>query len=234
MATSPGRSFSTRELAFVIGVPLLWAILLLFHPTGDGEEMYLDLRDQVTAAVVVHIGMLLFIPLTAIVVSVLLRGVDGTAARISRIALVPFVIFYCAWEVLQGIANGILADQVNGLAEPDRATGASVLQNFAENSLIRDVGVFGTLGSVAFITAAIAAGFALRRAGAALSVAVLLGLAGFLITAHPPPHGPTGLALFIAAIVLLARQGAGRPEHDPARPTRIGVIDAPPARKEPR
>jgi hypothetical protein len=200
----------------MIGVPLLWGILLLFHPSGDGKEMYLDLRDQVTSAVVVHLGMLLFIPLMAIVVVVLLRGVDGTAARISRLALVPFVVFYSAWEVLQGISNGILADQVSGLPETERATGAAVLQDFAENSLIREAGVFGSIGGLAFITAAIAAGIALRRAGAALSVAVLLGLAGFLITAHPPPYGPIGLALFIAAILLLMRGEAvdRSAEHD--------------------
>jgi hypothetical protein len=210
------RAFSARERAFMIGVPLLWGMLLLFHPSGDGKEIYLDLRDQVTSAVVVHLGMLLFIPLMAIVVHVLLRGVDGTAARISRFALVPFVVFYSAWEVLQGIANGILADQVNGLPETERATGAAVLQDFAENSLIREAGVFGSIGGLAFITAAIAAGIALRRAGAALSVAILLGLAGFLITAHPPPYGPIGLALFIAAIVLLMRgQAVDRSaEHD--------------------
>ena len=209
----PGRSFSTPEIAVMIGVPLLWAILLLFHPSGDGKEIYLDLRDQVTSAVVVHVGMLIFIPLMAVVMYLLLRGIDGTAARISRLALVPFVVFYGAWEVLQGIANGLLADHINGFAEADRATGAVVLQDFAENVLIVDGGVFGAIGSVAFITAAIAAGVALRRAGAALSVAVLLGLAGFLITVHPPPFGPAGLVLFIAAVVLLQR---GAPVDRPA------------------
>ena len=28
------RAFSPGEVAFLIGVPLLWAILLLFHPGG--------------------------------------------------------------------------------------------------------------------------------------------------------------------------------------------------------
>ena len=81
----PGRSFSTPEIAVMIGVPLLWAILLLFHPSGDGKEIYLDLRDQVTSAVVVHVGMLLFIPLMAVVMyRLLLRGIEerrrGSAA----------------------------------------------------------------------------------------------------------------------------------------------------------
>src|SRR3954470_3121609 len=56
---------SRSEAAFVIGVPLAWAVLLLFHPSGEPDEIYLSLRDQVTAWLVVHIGMMIFIPLMA-------------------------------------------------------------------------------------------------------------------------------------------------------------------------
>ena len=108
---------------FLVGVPLAWAVLLLFHPGGDADTIYLSIQDEVTRWLVVHIGMMLFIPLMAVVVYLLLRGVEGTAARVSRIALVPYVIFYSAWETLQGTANGILADKVNGLPETERATG---------------------------------------------------------------------------------------------------------------
>jgi hypothetical protein len=45
---------------------------------------------------------------------------------------------------------------------------------------------------------------------------VLLGISGFLITAHPPPFGPTGLALFIAAMLLYARSQASTPSAVPA------------------
>jgi hypothetical protein len=30
--------FSRGEFAFLIGVPLAWALLLLVHPTGEGDE----------------------------------------------------------------------------------------------------------------------------------------------------------------------------------------------------
>jgi hypothetical protein len=93
---------SRSEAAFIIGVPLAWAILLLFHPKGEADEIYLNLQDQVTAALVVHIGMMLFIPLMAAAIYLLLRGIEGTAARVSRTALVPFVVFFSAWETLQG------------------------------------------------------------------------------------------------------------------------------------
>lgn len=191
---------------FLVVVPLAWAILLLFHPGGEGEELYSDLQDQVTRMLIVHIGMLLFIPLMAVVVYVLLRGVEGTAALVSRIALAVYVVFYGAWEAMYGIGLGILGDAVNGLPEAERATGAAVIQDYGEHILLRGFGVLVSIGSVAFVIATIAAGIALRRhAGAPLAVPILLGLSGFLIPAHPPPFGPTGLALFIVAVLLFAR-----------------------------
>jgi len=198
--------FSRDLLAFLIGVPLAWAVLLLFHPGGEASDVYGSARDDVTAFLVVHLGTLLFIPLMAGAIYLLLRGIPGTAAKVARISLIPFVVFYSAWETLQGIANGVLVDQVNALPPADRAAGAELVQDFAESPLVRDMGVLGSLGSLALIVATIAAGMALKReAGAPTSVAVLLGISGFLISAHPPPFGPTGLALFIAAVLLLAR-----------------------------
>jgi hypothetical protein len=206
MNTSSTRAFSSRELAFMVAVPLLFATLLLFHPGGDGTNIYADLQDNVTPFLVVHIGMLVFLPLMAAVIYMLLRGIDSTAARVSRIALVPFVVFYSAWEVLQGIANGVLAHFVNNLPAAETATGANLIQDFAKSPLVRDLGVFATIGSLALIASLIAAGIALRReAGAPASVPVLLAIAAFLITAHPPPFGPTGLVLFVGVVLLLVR-----------------------------
>ena len=66
---------SRDTLAFLIGVPLAWAVLLLFHPGGNGEQIYQDLEENVTAMLVVHIGTKLFIPMMAAAVYLLLRGV---------------------------------------------------------------------------------------------------------------------------------------------------------------
>jgi hypothetical protein len=199
-------AFSPGELAFLIGVPLLWAILLLFHPGGSGDEIYLDVQDNVTRFLVVHLGMVVFIPLMAVVVYLLLRGVEGTAASVSRIALVPFVVFYSAWEVLQGIGVGILVNELNGFPQAEPALREDLVQDFAEHALIGPFGVFVSIGSMGFIVAAIAAGVALyRQAGAPVAVPVLLAISGLLITVHPPPYGPTGLALFIVAVLLYVR-----------------------------
>ena len=219
--TSAPPPLSRPVILFLVGVPLAWALLLLLHPKGDGTAIYADIHDQVTPMLVVHIGMLLFIPLMAVAIFLLLRGVEGTAAKLARFALVPFVVFYSAWETLQGIANGVLVLEVNGLPAAERATGAELIQRFAESPLVRDLGVFATLGTLGLIAAMLLTGVALHRhAGAPLAVAILLGFSGLLISAHPPPFGPAGLGLFIVAVLVLVRgQSALRPlAHGGGRP----------------
>lgn len=208
--------FSRDLLAFLIGVPLAWAVLLMFHPGGERTDVYGSARDDVTAFLVVHIGMLVFIPLMAAAIFLLLRDLHGTAAKVGRLALIPFVVFYSAWETLQGIANGVLVDEVNALPDADRGVGAELVQDFAESPLVRDLGVFAVLGSLGLVVSLIASGIALKKeAGAPTSVAVLLGISGFLITAHPPPFGPIGLVLFIAAVLLLVRRRSAAPASAP-------------------
>ena len=48
--------FSRELLAFLIGVPLAWAVLLMFHPGGEATDVYGSVRDDVTAFLVVHLG----------------------------------------------------------------------------------------------------------------------------------------------------------------------------------
>ncbi len=134
--------FSRERLAFLIGVPLAWAVLLLFHPTGEGEAItYADLSDKLTPWLVVHLGMLVFIPLMGVAVYLLLRGVEGAAAQVSRVALVIFVLVYGAWEALVGIGSGILVNEINGLPEGERATAAGLVEDYNDNVLIRAFGV---------------------------------------------------------------------------------------------
>jgi hypothetical protein len=200
------KPYSHAEAAFLVGVPLAWGVLLLFHPTGD--EYYPAISDSVTRWLVVHLGTMLFIPLLAAAMFVLLRGIDGRAARVSRVALVVFAIFYAAFEVTVGIGSGIIANAVNDLPAAERATGADLLTTYNESTL---VSVLTTIGSIAWLVAVAAAGIALyRRANTASSVAVVIL---FLISApgiaiHVTPFGPVGLALFIVALLLVIRTTA--------------------------
>jgi hypothetical protein len=215
------QPFDRRTLMLLVGIPLAWAILLLFHPSGEGDTIYQDIQDKVTTWMVVHVGMMIFIPLMAVLVFVLLRGLESTAAQVSRVAAVVYAVFYGTYETLQGIGNGALVEQVNDLPPSQRTTGSELVQDYAENIFVRDFGVLSSSGGLAFFVTMLAAAAALRREAAApTAVLVLLGFAGILVTAHPPPFGPTGLALFIAAVLLFQRSKAMGPAR--VEPSPIG------------
>jgi hypothetical protein len=208
------RLFSGRELAFIIGVPVAWGILLLFHPVG-GDDFYSTIDGNVTAWLTVHIGMGIFIPLFASVVYLLLRGVNSAAATVSRIGLAVFAVVYAAWELVLGVGTGILTEEANALPEAQRAVGADLVDSYGGNTVI---GVLSVVGSVGLCVAMIAAAVALRgayRLGWVPLVLMLLAIP--LIAVHEPPFGPIGLAVFIVAILLFAREQASGLAHTARR-----------------
>jgi hypothetical protein len=213
---------SRQGLAFLIGVPLAWAVLLLFHPSGSGA-LYDEVSDQVTKWQVVHVGTLFFIGLMGIAVYLLVRDLPGTAARVSRWAAGVFVLFYGAWEAVAGLAVGALVQYTNGLPARERPIGSDAIESVNDNAIVGDFGLLGSVGSLAWITAVIAAAVAVRRAGAPLAAAVFLGLSA-IVANHPPPTGPIGLACFAGAVALIARaRPARRPAEGPSATTSVGI-----------
>jgi hypothetical protein len=176
--------------------PLGFAALLMAHPTGD--TFYEAAGAHNTAWLTVHVGAAVLFPLMAAVVWRLLRGVPGPAARIGRGALVVFAVSYTAWEVMTGIATGVLAG----------AGDADGVERITTHWLSGELGVFNSVGSLAW-TAAIAAGVvALRAAGARPAVLVGLGLSALMVM-HVPPIGPLALTGLAAAAML----GQSRPRE---------------------
>jgi hypothetical protein len=212
-----------RTAAFLIGVPVAWAALLLFHPQGDGTNIYTDLHDQVTVWMVVHTGTLFFIGLMAFAIFVLVRDLPGTAARIAMWGAAVFAVFYTAWETVAGLVDGALVQHANGLPLGQRGQVEATIQSLHDNWAVGDFGLLNSVGSLAWITAAIAAAVAVRKAGAPLAAAVLIGLSS-MATAHPPPFGPIGLAFFAVAVVMIYRaQPAEAARPVPPTPPAVGV-----------
>jgi hypothetical protein len=200
-----GRTFSSLELAFMIGVPVAWGILLLFHPLGDPDQGFSGIIEgKVTAWITVHLGMGIFVPLFAGAVFLMLRGVEGTAATVSRIGLAVFASLYAAWELVLGVGTGILADEVSALPAAQQAVGADLVDAYGEHGVIRALSAVGSLG---LALAMIGAVVALRRAYELGWAPIALMLASIpLVALHEPPFGPIGLAMFVVAVLLFARQ----------------------------
>jgi len=188
---------------FLVATPLALAVVLWFHPPG-GENVYEGVRDDVGAWLFVHTAFLLFTPLIAIAVFLLLNGQKGRAATVSRVALIFFLVFYTAWEVTIGVGTGILVDYANDLPAAEQAVVADAIQDYNRNAIIADPSVSFVLGALGWVVALVAAAVAFNRAGAGWPVTLLVGFAA-LFAVHPPPIGPIGLVCLAAAAVLIER-----------------------------
>jgi hypothetical protein len=195
---------SRQQFAFAIGVPLAWAVLLWFHPDVDRNDVYGDLSDEVTTYQIVHVGTLVFIGLMGVALYLLVRDLPGRAARISRLAIGPFVLFYGAWEAVIGLATGALVQHTNDSPASERPAVSDAIQSVQDNVIVGDPGVLASVGALAWIVAVIAAAVAYHGVGAPVLVSVLLGMS-LLVASHPPPVGPFGLLCFAGAVALLAR-----------------------------
>jgi hypothetical protein len=181
---------------FVIGVPLGLAAAVSFHPEG-GPHVFADVHHDVGAWIAVHTILLFGFPLLAIAAYLVLIGVNSRAATVSRLALVPFLAFYTAWETTIGLGNGILVDYANGLPADEQAVVSEAIQDYSSNRIVGETSIAVIIGSLGWLVSMVAAAVALRRAGAGWPAAALLGLSGLFVL-HPPPIGPVALVSFAA------------------------------------
>ena len=190
--------------SFLVGMPLALGALLTLHPEGD-RQIYDGVRGHVTEWLVVHVGLAIGAVLMAIALYQLMRGLAGRAATVSRAALAPFVVAFLSWEGFTGIQTGVLAHEANGLpAGPERDAAAANIQDHFTNPIIGDPSVMSMIANGAWITAVVAAGIAVRRAGLGTAPTILL-CAASLFTMHSIIIGSIGLACFAGAILVLYR-----------------------------
>jgi hypothetical protein len=202
-AAARNRRFGPATVVFLMGVPLAWAVLLWFHPSVAPDDVYGDLRDQVVTYQIVHTGTLVFIGLIGVALYLLVRDLPGRAARISRLAIGPFVLFYGVWEAVIGLATGALVQHANDAAAGERPAVSDAIQSLQDNLIVGEMSAAAVVGALAWAVAVIAAAVAYRRVGAPVIVSVLLGLSVIVIS-HPPPIGPIGLVCFAGAVGVLA------------------------------
>jgi hypothetical protein len=189
------RSWFLPTTALVLGV------LLLFHPQSDGR-VYDGVSDDVTRWLVVHLGLAVLAGVMGLAGYLLVDGLHGRAATVSRIALPVFVVFFIAWEATLGIGTGILVDLTNGLPAADRAPLADAIEDYFASPVLL---ALSFLGNGAWVVAMLAAAVAFRRAGAGWPVTLLVACSSLFVMHDAGPIGAIGLACFAAAAVLVDR-----------------------------
>ena len=121
-------------------------MLLWFHPDVDRNHVYASLRDDVVAYQIVHVGTLVFIAMIGLALYLLVRDLPGRAARISRLAIGPFVVLYGAWEDVIGLAIGALVQHGNDAPVSQQAAVVDAIQSLGRNVIVGDPASLGASG----------------------------------------------------------------------------------------
>ena len=196
------------RLAWIVmfGAPLLWAILTLVHPSGEGD-IYAELQDQVGRWLFVHVAQVVLAPFLAIAVWLLLRGIESLAATISRVALVFWLVFFSTYDALAGIASGVLVRQANSVSGEERASFAEAADFLFDSHIGGNISWFAFVAGAAWVSVALAAAVALRGAGADWLTTVAAALSA-LFAAHAGYVAFVGLIALIVAAFLWERRRA--------------------------
>jgi hypothetical protein len=199
----PSRSLhSSFGNVAIYGVPLLLAIVELFHPQPH-DLLNLDVRRWLG----VHYAQIALFPLSALAIAWLIRGRTGIAAAISRVALFVFGIGWTAWDSVAGVATGILVNAAHKSGTP--GAWPAPIDAIWLHPIMGGAPApsFAVLGAVALSVGTVAAAIVLKRDGQSWGPVVLLGLSSLGITifkTHAWPGGPLtfgGIAIASAWLV---------------------------------
>jgi hypothetical protein len=189
------RSIVVRR-AVLFGVPFLYLVLGLLHPTSNPE-----VGDETGFFIGLHVAQLFLIGGLAYTILLLVAGLDSRAARAARALILPFVIVYTALDSVLGIAWAIVAEKANELPVADRRTASRLIDALLEPEPLGYVLYFGAgllwLAAALFVVAALA-----KEVPPPALVLMAIGAIVFAF-GHARPVGPIGMALFLAGIVWL-------------------------------
>ncbi len=190
----------------IVGYLIIGAIHPADLEVGDATALYLW----------IHVVQLLLILFVAWGVWLLVKDLPGRAARIARIAIIPFAIVYSAFDAIAGVAIGIIIREANGLSA---AEGAAVQRVFDDSDGVTEAltaGFYVASGLTWFVMALAAAIAVKPIGGLAPTLLMAIGAAIFAV-GHPYPPGPIGIALFGLGLAWLEvrRQSVKAPEAQP-------------------
>lgn len=202
---------------FLVFVPGVTAVLLGLHPPETGSAF--DLRGSTDRWLIVHVGLLVMIPLVAMVLWMLLGGIDGRAATVSRVMLVPFVAFYAAFESMVGIGTGVLINETDALPAVARPGAEALTERWWEVPM--PVPLIATAAILSWVVAVGSAAVAHARARSPLLVVIGLAAATvFFALGHPGITGVLGMVGLLIAAAAVAFGPSARERGDVGADTR--------------
>lgn len=180
----------------VIGVPMAFAVISVFHPQVDPIA---DLADQVTWWITLHLLQIPMLLLMGCAILALGWSSSGRAATVSRVAALVFIAVYPAYDAFAGLGSGYLVQHAEGM---DSAT-QSVLYEAAAGLIESPIdSVVYVVGTLAWMVAVVSLGLALRGGPGGRAVPVLFVASGLILIDHGGVFGLVSFSLFAAGAAL--------------------------------
>jgi hypothetical protein len=212
---NPENQHRFRRL-ILIGTPLMTGTLLLFHPLPEAAEMgvtelpkglalYELLAPIADGFLIIHLLFPLALALLGLSVVLLLDGVPGIVATVSRISAIVFTISYIMYETIIGTVTGLLIRDAAAGSPTEQAVIGDVIHRNYTDPILGDLPSLVSLTAwISWFLAVTLAAIALRRSGKPLGACILLGLS-FIFISHASMLGPLGMILFLLAVIGIER-----------------------------
>ena len=188
------QSKSLVRNSIIFGAPLSYVVIGAVHPlelsVGDDPDLY----------ICIHFVQLFSIWGMALLLRYLIEGVDNHAARIARVAILPYAIVYSALDGMAGVAVGVLVRLANGMTIVEQRAFQRLLDQAETDPFVL---ILNLATVVCWLVAAGAAVLSLRSRAPTGALALLLLGAAIFAVGHPFPPGPIGITLFLAGLAWL-------------------------------
>jgi hypothetical protein len=191
--------------ATIFGTPIALGTLAAIHPMMPA--------DNLGIWNLIHTLQIPLVALLGISLLLILRGIEGGVATAARLAILPWVAFFAAFDGVAGLATGALA----GFAHDHPGTAETVDSAVASfgDSLVLAAGL--PLGATIFsIVVFSCAAIAMRRAGISVLAAGALAVGGVVWTFVHPLIGAPAMLVFLSGAFVV--EMSSRPAAVVARP----------------
>ena len=177
----------------IFGAPIGLGSLAAIHPMLP--------EDNVTIWNLIHTMQIPLASLLGIGIVLLLHGVHAGAARVARLAIIPWVAFFAAFDGVAGLASGSLVQYAH--THPHAADTVSGASQALQQSLFITTVLPLSATAFAFIVFGGAAAALYRARGASIYAAIAIALGGIVWTfVHPIIGAPAMLVFLVGTAVV--------------------------------
>ncbi|CAN5633119.1 hypothetical protein BH24ACT22_BH24ACT22_11250 [soil metagenome] len=187
-------------------------LLELFHARNLEPTVYQALSFGVNRWLVVHVMQLVFIGFMGLAIYLLVEGYSWPGAMVCRVSAGVFALFYGAFDVLAGIAPGILIKSANDATEDQLPGFEAASQALFESAELGGFAFLKVIGETGWFVAVMAAVVVLSRTVRPLPAFGLLAFAALLLPvfqfSYDDLPGIAGILVVAALVVVVGLSGS--------------------------